>query len=141
MSGVVWRVRLDVHVPLFPPQDEASRNALFRSLAKKVGLRPEDGALPDLPPNLDVGGNELESILVQARRRFLLQPPDAKRPLVELIGDVLAGFRQSAHSRQLEYMDLVAVRECTDSRFLPPKFKELTPEQVEDRLSQLRAFV
>ena len=38
-------------------------------------------------------------------------------------------------------MDLVAVKECTDVRFLPPQYRELTPEQIETRLAELRPFV
>jgi hypothetical protein len=38
-------------------------------------------------------------------------------------------------------MDLVAVKECTDARFLPARFKELTPEEIESRIDALRRFV
>jgi hypothetical protein len=38
-------------------------------------------------------------------------------------------------------MDLVAVRECTDARFLPPHFREMSPEQIEARITELRPFV
>ena len=38
-------------------------------------------------------------------------------------------------------MDLVAVKECTDLRFLPARFRDLTPEQIETRLTELRRFV
>ncbi len=33
--------RLDVHIPLFPPQDKQSRQDLFHSMARKVGLEIE----------------------------------------------------------------------------------------------------
>jgi hypothetical protein len=35
-------------------------------------------------------------------------------------------------------MDLLAVKECTDARFLPPRFRNLTLEQVNRRLDELR---
>jgi SpoVK/Ycf46/Vps4 family AAA+-type ATPase len=133
--------RLDVHIPLFPPQNAAERAALFQSMARKVGFRPEDGALPPLPEHLEISGNEMEAILVQARRRFLLADPAARPALADVVGEVLAGFRPSAHTRELEYMDLVAVKECTDSRFLPPKYRAMTLDQVEARLEQLRPYV
>ena len=53
----------------------------------------------------------------------------------------MAGFRASAHTRELEYMDLVAVKECTDNRFLPAKYRAMTLDQVEARLEQLRPYV
>ena len=133
--------RLDVHIPLFPPQNAAERAALFQSMARKVGFRPEDGALTPLPEHLEISGNEMEAILVQARRRFLLADPAARPALADVVAEVLAGFRPSAHTRELEYMDLVAVKECTDSRFLPPKYRAMTLDQVEARLEQLRPYV
>jgi hypothetical protein len=38
-------------------------------------------------------------------------------------------------------MDLVAVKECTDARFLPERYRELDPETIEDRIEALRRFV
>jgi len=49
--------------------------------------------------------------------------------------------RPSAHVRKLEYMDLVAVKECTDVRFLPERYRGLSPEEVEERIEQLRRFM
>jgi hypothetical protein len=37
-------------------------------------------------------------------------------------------------------MDLVAVRECTDMRFLPARFRDVPPEQLEARIEELRRF-
>ncbi len=38
-------------------------------------------------------------------------------------------------------MDLVAVKECTDVRFLPARYKDLGPEEIEKRIEELRRFV
>jgi hypothetical protein len=54
---------------------------------------------------------------------------------------VLKEVRPSPHTRKLEYMDLVAVKECTDARFLPERFRELTPEELETQIDALRRFV
>ncbi len=54
----------------------------------------------------------------------------------DILAGVLGEVRPSAHTRKLEYMDLVAVKECTDQRFLPPRFRDLTPEQIETRLDR-----
>ena len=66
---------------------------------------------------------------------------DPKRPLKDILSDVLLEVRPSAHTRKLEYMDLVAVKECTDARFLPARFKELSHEELETRIDALRKFV
>jgi hypothetical protein len=49
--------------------------------------------------------------------------------------------RPNPHTRKLEYMDLVAVKECTDARFLPERYRALTPEELETRIDALRRFV
>jgi hypothetical protein len=67
--------------------------------------------------------------------------PDPKRPFKEILGDVLREVRPSPHTRKLEYMDLVAVKECTDARFLPARFRDLSPEEIEARIDALQRFV
>jgi hypothetical protein len=57
------------------------------------------------------------------------------------MGKVLMEVRPNAHTRKLEYMDLIAVKECTDSRFLPAAYRELTPEELERRIEATRRFV
>jgi len=133
--------RLDVHIPLFPPQDDAARHELLRVMARKVGMEiaPED--VPALPPGMEIGGNEMEAILVRANRGWQLRDPAGAPSLPEIIGAVLAEYRPSAHVRRYEYMDLVAVKECTDDRFLPPRFRAMSPEELESRLQALAAYM
>ncbi len=38
-------------------------------------------------------------------------------------------------------MDLVAVKECTDLRFLPAQYRDIAPEDLERRIDELRRFV
>ncbi len=131
--------RLDVHVPLFPPQDHVERKALLQNLAKKVGVAGEE--LPDLPETLEVGGNEMEALLVRASRVFDLQggrAPEERRAFKDILAEVFADARPMAHAAHLEYMDLVAVKECTDGRFLPPRYKALTTDEIDARLEVLK---
>jgi hypothetical protein len=236
--------RLDVHIPLFPPVDDADKRELFLAMARKLklGLKPED--LPPLPFPGPVSGNELEGLLVRAYRQFMLaaadaaaspekppagfglppartapasgeaaglgtvatvqgvlkaaltaeiaaraakpapaeasaQPPagaapeapgtgpaameatktdgtvppagDGQKPsppsatelpasppnLARILAEVVREFRPSAHTTRLELMDLLAVKECTDERFLPPRFRELDPAAVDQRIEEL----
>jgi AAA+ superfamily predicted ATPase len=132
--------RLDVHIPLFPPEDEEERRALLLAIARKLKFPLTEADLPAMDNVGGLGGHELEGVLVRALRiHELAEPP--KRLLKEILGDVLREVRPSPHTRKLEYMDLVAVKECTDARFLPARFKELTPEEIESRIDALRRFV
>jgi hypothetical protein len=132
--------RLDVHIPLFPPQAPEEMRALFRAIARKLKFPLDEADLPALDAHTGLGSNEIEGVLVRALRLWELQA-DPKRPLKDILTDVLREVRPSAHTRKLEYMDLVAVKECTDARFLPPRYRDLTPEQIEARLTELRPFV
>jgi len=137
--------RLDVHIPLFAPETPAEMRALFRAIARKLKFPLSDEDLPELDPSQGLGSNEIEGVLVRALRVWELAPaatPEApKPPLRDILAGVLRDVRPSAHTRKLEYMDLVAVKECTDQRFLPPRFRDLTPEELETRIDALRRFV
>lgn len=134
--------RLDVHIPLFPPADRESRRALFAAMARKVGVGIPADELPDPPDDDEVGGNEMEGILVRALRRHATQEDDEpRRGLVEILEEVLADFRPSAHVERLRLMDLLAVKEATDSSFLPERFRRLSPAEVDRRIDQLRAWL
>jgi SpoVK/Ycf46/Vps4 family AAA+-type ATPase len=132
--------RLDVRVPLFPPETPEEVAALLVAVARKLRVQVSPAELPPLPPGLVLGGNEIEGALVRALRvRELAGDPPP--PLRDVLGRVFAEVRPSADTRRLEYMDLVAVKECTDRRFLPARFRDLTPEDVERRLTELRPYV
>jgi hypothetical protein len=132
--------RLDVHIPLFPPQTPAEMRDLLLSVARKLKVPLEDADLPVVPEGLVLGGNEIEGILVRALRIHALAA-DPAPALKEVLGQVLTEVRPSAHTRKLEYMDLVAVKECTDARFLPDRFRRMTPEELETRIDELRRFI
>jgi len=132
--------RLDVHIPLFPPQTKDEMRGLLLSISKKIQFPLDETDIPPLPDGLVLGGNEIEAILVRALRLYELLP-EPRSPLREVVGNVLKEVRPNAHTRKLEYMDLVAVKECTDSRFLPTAYQALTPEELERRIEAARSFV
>jgi AAA+ superfamily predicted ATPase len=132
--------RLDVHIPLFPPETVEERRALLLAIARKLKFPLSESDLPPLDDVSGLGGHELEGVLVRALRIHELEEPP-KRLLKEVLADVLREVRPNPHTRKLEYMDLVAVKECTDARFLPARFKDLTPEELETRIDALRRFV
>jgi hypothetical protein len=131
--------RLDVHIPLFPPETPAEINGLFLSIARKLKVMLTEADIPEIPSGLELGGNEIEGIFVRALRVQALASP--KRPLREILVGVLSEIRPSAHRLKLEYMDLVAVKECTDARFLPERFRTMPPEELETKIEELRRFV
>jgi ATPase family associated with various cellular activities (AAA) len=132
--------RLDVHIPLFPPQNQEELQQLITAIGRKLQLPLTSDDMPDLSGHVGLGGNEVEGVLVRALRTWELQK-EPKPPLKALLEGVLREVRPSAHTRQLEYMDLVAVKECTDARFLPDRYRDIDPDQLEARIDELRRFV
>ncbi len=132
--------RLDIHIPLFAPQTKEEMTTLLQAVAKKLRFPLTKQDLPDLPDGLLLGGNEVEGVLVRALRIYELAA-EPRTSLKEILAETLQQVRPSAHTRKLEYMDLVAVRECTDDRFLPIHFQNYRPEQLEQRIEELRRFI
>lgn len=131
--------RLDVHIPLFPPQDAEGRRELFLAMAKKLKLALTPDDLPQQVAEMEIGGNEMEGLLVRAGRQAAIAKAkgDEARPMREIVAEVFTEFRPSAHQTRLELMDLLAVEECTDSRFLPPKYRDVPLHKIRRRHAEL----
>jgi hypothetical protein len=111
-------------------------------MAKKLGMGVSRDELPAPPDDEQVGGNEMEGILVRALRLHETQPEgDGRKPMPAIIAEVLADVRPSAHVERLVLMDLLAVKECTDGRFLPERFRKLSLSDVNKRIEILRLAV
>ena len=131
--------RLDVHIPLFAPQTQEDKKDMFKALARKNKVELAESDVPDFPENSDIGGNEMEGILIMASRMYELQEDDSeKQPIGHFIKNAMESYRPMAHSARLEYMDLAAVVECTDKRFLPEKFAKIDVEQAQKRMDILK---
>lgn len=127
--------RLDVHIPLFPPQTREEKVSLFVAMATKVGLNLSAEEIPALPDTLEIGGNEIEALMVRVQRLLSL---DRTGSLSQHLTRLLAEYRPLSHRKILEYMDLVAVKECTDQTFLPPAYLHLAGEDLDNRLEYLK---
>ena len=73
--------------------------------------------------------------MVRAQRSVSLHPD---RSVAECVAAALAEYRPLSHRKILEYMDLVAVKECTDQLFLPPAYATLTADGLDARLAELK---
>ena len=135
--------RLDVHIPLFPPETPAEREALLLAIARKLKFPLTAEDLPPLTDEVTLGGNELEGLLVRALRTYELasERGEAARSMRDVLAQLAKEVRPNPHTRKLEYMDLVAVKECTDVRFLPKKYQDLSPEELETQIDALKRFV
>lgn len=134
--------RLDVHIPLFAPQTAQDKKEMFMALAKKNKVQLSETDVPDFSDELDIGGNEMEGMLIMASRMYELQEDNEdKLPISHFIKEACDSYRPMAHSARLEYMDLAAVVECTDKRFLPEKFANMNTDLAQRRMDALKAEI
>lgn len=129
--------RLDVHIPLFPPVEKEEQRELFFSMAKKLKAPITFEELPELPFTEPISGNEIEGLIVRAIREHALQDQTEKLSFSKVLANCIDNFIPSKHTSRLELMDLLAVKECTDKRFLPPRFAALNQDQIDKRIAKL----
>ncbi len=134
--------RCEVHIPLFPPQTDEERRQMFVVMARKNKVSIEPESVPPLSGYLS--GADIESLVIQATRLAAVRGLAAPTP--EIISEAVARFVSPNYSLQKELQELVAIRECTDLRFLPERFQPyLTdPEKsaaLERRIQELTMLV
>ncbi|MBN2056089.1 ATP-binding protein [bacterium] len=130
--------RLDIHIPLFPPQNAESRRQLLAAMVRKLKLKVNPADLPELPENAEIGGNEMEGMLIRANRLYETRS-DPNQGFAELLAATAREFRPSAHVERLRLMDLLAVKECTDERFLPERYKGMSLADLNTAIQEMKA--
>ncbi|HUS40874.1 MAG TPA: AAA family ATPase, partial [Pirellulales bacterium] len=114
--------RAEVHIPLFYPQEVDEIGDMFRVMARKNQLKMAEDAVPNVSPDRNLSGADIESVVLTARRRALT---DGR----EVVGKTdleasLIAFIPSAQGLEKEMQELAAVLECTDREFLPKRWLE-----------------
>ena len=136
--------RAEVHIPLFYPDDDEEMREMFRVMCRKNGIDLDPAALALDEKYGQLSGADIESIVLSARRRALLD----KRNVVEGddINHTLKEFIPSAQGLEKEMQELAAVLECTQIDFLNERWQEKLNEAegragLQQRLTQLRNLV
>lgn len=136
--------RCEVHIPLFAPYEVTEITAMFKAMAKKNKVQLAENALPEVSPNRQLSGADLESILLAARRKALT----ANRQILERadLEAALEEFIPSAQGLEKELQELAAVLECTERGFLPPTWRDRIAEpgaraRLQERLVALRQLI
>jgi AAA+ superfamily predicted ATPase len=136
--------RCEVHIPLFAPQDSEEIATMFRAMAKKNRIPLSNDAIPDVSPDRQLSGADLESILLSSRRKALL----ASREQVQRddLAAALDEFIPSAQGLEKELQELAAVLECTERNFLPSVWRDRIAQpgaraKLQERLVALRQLI
>ncbi|MEZ4240086.1 MAG: ATP-binding protein [Myxococcota bacterium] len=130
--------RFDFKIPFFFPESLEERVGIFEALARKNKLRTAPDVDWTKPAELTEGysGAELEAVLLAAASLAGDHDTDVigQAQLDQAARDVIP----SRDTRMLEYMELLAVFECSAKRMLPDRFQPFTTDEVQQRLDALR---
>lgn len=130
--------RCEVHIPLFYPEGEDELCQSFLAMGRKCKIPLAAGDLPAIPKGMVLSVADIEGILLRARRKALLEGREA--PGKEDLAEALARFVPSPEGDEKELQTIAAVLECTESEFLPERWKKerSSPEKRHQLLQRYR---
>ncbi len=130
--------RFDLKIPFFFPELEADRVSILEALVRKNELVLTDDAemKPVAEQTGGYSGAELEAVLLAAAGNAALEGRDAisMHDLEVATADVIP----SRDVRMLEYMEMLAVFECSARRMLPDRYRGLETADVLERIDDLK---
>ena len=133
--------RFDIKVPFFFPETDEERTLILQALVRKNKLQMAENLSYEAAVDATVGYSaaELELVLLAAGRRAAEEDRDiiSQEDLDGAARDVIP----SRDTRMLEYMEMLAVFECSARRMLPERFQELDTSDVQQRLDQLQVLL
>jgi len=133
--------RLDLKIPFFFPESAEERKGIFLAVARKneLVLAPNVSFDKAVAATEGFSGAEIEVVLLAAAA--LAGDDDQDTIEQQHVDKATEDVIPSRDSRMLEYMELLAVFECSARRMLPERFRDLSTDEVQERLDQLRTVL
>ena len=137
--------RLDRKIPFLysqtPEEVEQVASALVRK--NKIKTEVDFATIRDRFSAKLVGYSnaDVEAVLLLANDNAARETGGDAPVTADHLVAAAADYFPSRDTELLEYMELLAVFESSSRRLLPPKYANLTPEQLDARLRQLRVVV
>jgi SpoVK/Ycf46/Vps4 family AAA+-type ATPase len=117
--------RLGLCIPLFPAQGSQDVLELFQTVTKlkKIGLTPEisqfiEKSLGAKP----ITGSDVDSVITRAKEVAVLNQRDSDIQVKDM-EEAIGSFIDSLDPALIQLQELAAVLACSDSRYLPEKYK------------------
>ncbi|MCA1959947.1 MAG: AAA family ATPase [Desulfomonile sp.] len=132
--------RAGEHLPVFDNEGE-ERSVFIKHVLTQAGIEL-DAFSPELHREfLELTTNyypaDFDQLLTELKRRRHLEG----RLSPEMVIDEVKDFIPSDIARQREYQELLAVLECTSRELLPERYANLSREEVQRRVQEIRASV
>jgi SpoVK/Ycf46/Vps4 family AAA+-type ATPase len=130
--------RFDRKIPLFFPKTLAERELILKALIGKNRIKAD---LPDLTilcqETEGYSGAELEAVVLLADQFAALRGAEAVT--MDDMQAAILDFVPNRNRRMIEYMELLAVFECSSRRLLPEAYRQMSNEALQERLESLKA--
>ena len=130
--------RLDLKIPFFFPDDEEERGAILHAVIRKNRLVLDDDAKMDtvIAGSVGYSSAELEAVILAAAG--LSADDDRDSLSVSDLEQAITDVIPSRDTRMLDYMEMLAVFESSSRRMLPERYRQMSTEQVQERLDELK---
>ncbi len=135
--------RFDMKIPFFFPETAEERRLIYEALVRKNRLSVADDLSYDFAVTQTDGfsGAEIEAVLLAAAALAGDEPGGDSTIQQAHIDQAARDIIPSRDTRMLEYMEMLAVFECSAKRMLPERFQGLSTDEVQARLDQLRVLL
>lgn len=137
--------RLDRKIPFLYSQTAVEVEVVANALLRKNKI-VTDVSLPEIRENfamklIGYSNADIEAVILMANDDASRESGDYASVTAEHFKRAAADYFPSRDIELLEYMELLAVFESSSRRFLPAKYAQLTPEELDLKLRELRLRV
>ena len=129
--------RFDLKLPFFFPQTTDERANIARALIHKNGIQHGIRSFKNVGEATEgMSGAEIEAILLTAIGRA---EEDGKAKITEKhVRDAIEDYIPSRDTVMLDYMAMLAVFECSSRRLLPPRYRDVDTDELNQRIRLVR---
>lgn len=135
--------RFGLCIPLFAAQSPEEVVELFTVVAKVQKITLDEATTAFVRQHLGdraLTGSDVEAMVVRARERAVLASRDADVQLGDFTS-AIESFIDPLDASLIALQELVAVLACSDSRFLPAKFKGLDRSELQEEVARFKILV
>ncbi len=131
--------RAEEHIGLFYPETLEEKKELLDVMMNKTGIdyldinEFDDDFFDNIPIK---SGADMEAALTRAK--FKAASLGVERVTIDIIAQVFHDFLPPSYPEEIELMTYAAVLECTSKELLPPKYRELSREEVLENVQDLK---
>jgi len=134
--------RLDRKIPFFYAAEPADVESILDALLRRYSVAstiewPRDRAIVSAPL-VGYSNADLEAVVLAAND---LAHDAGSTLTTELFAQAIRDYLPSRDEGMLRYMELLAVFEASSRKLLPPKYRDLTNEQLDEQLRQARLVI